>query len=234
MLSIVKTISLIGLCGNIVEVQTDISNGLPSFEIVGMPDISVKESKERIKSAIRNSNIKLASKKILINLAPANTKKEGTSYDLPIAIGILMALGIIYKTQIMDTIFIGELALDGKVNKVIGILPMCIEAKKLGIKTIYVPKQNENEACIVEGLNIIPINTLKEVITYLNEGKSIVKKTKIVSKIEQLEENILDFADVKGQEDVKRALEIATAGGHNCLLIGNPRVRKNNVSKKNT
>ena len=155
MLSIVQTISLIGLLGNLVEVQTDISNGLPNFEIVGMPDISVKESKERIKAAIKNSNVKLTSQKILINLAPSDTKKEGSSYDLPIAVGILIAFGVIPQEKTEKTAFIGELALDGKINKVTGVLPMCIEAKKWGIKTMYVPKQNEKEANIAEGINIV-------------------------------------------------------------------------------
>ncbi len=236
MLSIVQTISLMGLYGNLVEVQTDISNGLPNFEIVGMPDVSVKEAKERIRTAIKNTNIKLASKKILINLAPADTRKEGSSYDLPMAIGILIAMGVITQTQMQQTIFIGELALDGKINKVTGILPMCIEAKKLGIKIAYIPKQNEKEASIVEGLTIVPVETLQEVMMYLNGEKKIQVQpyTNQLLVQSEIDGNNLDFADVKGQEDVKRALEIAAAGGHNCLLVGIPRDWKNNDSKKNS
>ena len=146
MLSIIQTISLMGLDGKLVEVQTDISGGLPNFEIVGLPDVTVKESKERIKSAIKNSGVQLNSRKILINLAPSDIKKEGSGYDLPIAVGILSAVGAIGKFDEKSTIFIGELALDGKINKIPGILPICIEAKKCGIKKIFVPKENEKEA----------------------------------------------------------------------------------------
>ena len=130
MISNVKTISLIGIEGNLVEVQTDITGGLPAFDIVGLPDTSVRESKERIKSAIKNSNIELPSRRIIINLAPASTKKEGTSYDLPMAIGILLAQNAIINNKLESTIFIGELSLDGKINRINGVLPMCIEAMK--------------------------------------------------------------------------------------------------------
>ena len=233
MLSIVQTISLIGLSGKLIEVQTDINGGLPSFEIVGLPDTTVKESKERIKSAIKNSNIDLKSKKILINLAPANTKKEGSSYDLPIAIGILIATEIIKNPKIENTIFIGELALNGKINKVKGILPMCIEAKRLGIKTIYVPKENEKEATITDQIEIIPVQTLKELIYHLNKIKQIPKSEPSKQKTEQKPQtNNPDFSEVKGQENVKRALEISAAGSHNCILTGSPGAGKTMLARR--
>ena len=164
MLSKIKSIALSGLEGNLIEIQTDISNGLPEMDIVGLPDISVKESKKRIKSAIKNSGIEFPNKKILINLAPANIKKGGSSFDVAMAIGILLAMNNfiqIEQGQLANTIFIGELSLDGKLNRVDGVLPMCMEAKELGIKNIILPRANANEASIIKELNIIPANECK-------------------------------------------------------------------------
>ena len=212
MLSIIKSMSLQGLEGYLVDVQVDVVAGMPNWGVVGLPDISVKEAKERVRTAIKNSGYEFPSRRIVINLAPADTRKEGSFYDLPIAIGILIDFGEIRKQSMTETVVIGELSLDGHINHVNGILPMCIEAKKLGIKKVILPKKDAEEAAIVEGLQVIGVESLKQVVEYLNQEEEIdPTKTNIKNLFYQKQKYPLDFAEVKGQENVKRALEIAAA-----------------------
>ena len=212
MLSIIKSMSLQGLEGYLVDVQVDVAAGMPNWGVVGLPDISVKEAKERVRTAIKNSGYEFPSRRIVINLAPADTRKEGSFYDLPIAIGILIDFGEIKKQSMAETVVIGELSLDGQINHVNGILPMCIEAKKLGIKKVILPKKDAEEAAIVEGLQVIGVENLQQVVAYLNQKEDIEStKTNIKNLFYQKQKYPLDFAEVKGQENVKRALEIAAA-----------------------
>lgn len=212
MLSIVKSMSLQGLEGFLVDVQVDVSSGMPKWEVVGLPDTTVRESKERVRTAIKNSGYEFQSRKIVINLAPADTRKEGSFFDLPIAIGILLDFKDIKWQELNDTVFIGELSLNGKINKVNGILPMCIEAKKLGIKRVIIPKENAEEAAVVDGIEVIGAINLKEVVEYLNEKENIeATKTNINEIFYKEHRYAFDFSEVKGQENIKRALEVAAA-----------------------
>lgn len=179
----------------------------------GLPDASIRESKERVRTAIKNCGIAVLSRKYIINLSPANLKKEGSMLDLAIAVGILRSMDVIQETNLEDTVLVGELSLDGKINKVNGILPICIESLKYGIKKVIVPKENVKEAAIVKELEVIGVSHLTEVIQYLNEEIKIEKeKVNLEEILKNNNTKKLDFIEVKGQEAIKRTLEIAAAG----------------------
>lgn len=207
------------------------------FKSFGLPDTSVKESKERVKAAIRNSDIEFLSRRIIVNLSPASTRKEGSMFDLPIAIGVLIANRNIRNLHLgkllMETVFVGELSLNGNIEKTKGILPIAMEAKRLGIKRMIIPMKNAEEVQVLEGIEILPVKSLKEVIEYLNGEREIQPQGNQRIALNQRVQYDTDFSEVKGQESVKRALEIAASGGHNCILIGSPRSWENHVSKEN-
>ncbi len=234
MLAQIKSMSILGIEGKLINIQVDVSDGMPSWEVVGLPDISIKESKQRVKAALKNIGYFVKSRKILINLAPASLKKEGSFFDLPISLGLLCDFGIVIEENLSDYFFVGELSLDGSINKINGVLPMCIEALNLGIKKAIIPYDNRYEASVVKGLDVYPVKNLLDVINHLNGSKLIEPfSTNILNYFNQNSNLNLDFSSVKGQKHIKRALEIAASGGHNCLMIGAPGSRKNNARKKN-
>lgn len=233
-LSKIKSAAISGIDGYIVTVEVDISMGLPAFDIVGLPDASVKESKERVRAAVKNSGFENPAKRITVNLAPADKKKEGPSFDLPITVALLDA-GEQIKTKVNldECCFIGELSLDGKLRPVNGILPMTLCAKENGIKKIFLPVENAKEAAVVKGIDVYATDSLFTLVGILNGEKEAVPVTVDVDRLFEYENPYhIDFSDVKGQVAAKRAVEVAVAGGHNIAMIGSPGSGKSMIAQR--